>query len=79
MQLVATPIGPGLPKFQAYHTSVLLNGVGYFFSPQGVATACGLWSHVVVCKGLDDTIVLDLGVHVVNERDFESLSRGRRG
>eukprot|EP00927_Polykrikos_kofoidii_P069664 TRINITY_DN65227_c0_g1_i1.p2 TRINITY_DN65227_c0_g1~~TRINITY_DN65227_c0_g1_i1.p2 ORF type:complete len:204 (-),score=27.82 TRINITY_DN65227_c0_g1_i1:210-821(-) len=45
VELAATPIGPRIPGIQAYHTSVVVEGIEYSFSFEGVTYGPDLISH----------------------------------
>mmetsp|Transcript_58360 Transcript_58360/g.103755 ORF Transcript_58360/g.103755 Transcript_58360/m.103755 type:complete len:192 (+) Transcript_58360:91-666(+) len=45
VELAATKLGPGLPGFQAYHTSVAVDDIEYAFSGEGIVVNRNLQSH----------------------------------
>ncbi|CAE8611327.1 unnamed protein product [Polarella glacialis] len=45
VELAATKLGPGLPGFQAYHTSVVVDDIEFAFSGDGICYGPGLMSH----------------------------------
>merc|ERR550532_1541317 len=61
IKLVVTPIGPHLPrKFQAYHTSVLVDDQELSFSMMGIGTARGPESHLSLPRSVE-TVIKDMG------------------
>mmetsp|Transcript_55999 Transcript_55999/g.126352 ORF Transcript_55999/g.126352 Transcript_55999/m.126352 type:complete len:178 (+) Transcript_55999:41-574(+) len=68
VSLALTPIGPQLPKYQAYHTSVLVDDFEYSFGSQGVECNRGLQSHRHLPKGPPK--VLDQGVSQVSPEEM---------
>lgn len=67
VRLVITPIGPLLPKFQAYHTSVCVDDIEFSFSFMGISCQNGQKSHEAFHRG-QSPIVLDMGRTVVPPR-----------
>uniref|UniRef100_A0A0G4FI26 PPPDE domain-containing protein n=1 Tax=Chromera velia CCMP2878 TaxID=1169474 RepID=A0A0G4FI26_9ALVE len=61
VQLAATVLG-GIPPFQAYHTSVVVNGEEYFFDMGGVETTRNLGSHQQANQAGQKTAVIDMGM-----------------
>eukprot|EP00928_Gymnodinium_smaydae_P092484 TRINITY_DN76366_c0_g1_i1.p2 TRINITY_DN76366_c0_g1~~TRINITY_DN76366_c0_g1_i1.p2 ORF type:complete len:229 (-),score=11.88 TRINITY_DN76366_c0_g1_i1:110-715(-) len=45
VELAVTPLGPKIPGIQAYHTSVVVEGLEYSFSMEGVTHGPDLISH----------------------------------
>jgi len=45
VEFAATPLGPGVPGMQAYHTSVVVDEMEYSFSFEGVTHGPNLMSH----------------------------------
>lgn len=74
--LVATPIGPRLPKVpQAFHTSVLLDGVEHAFGATGIVSAQGPQSHRLCERYPKETKFVDMGYSRVDAADFAPLMR----
>jgi len=73
VQLVVTPIGPKLPKLQAYHSSILVDGVEYSFGGRGLVSARGRASHRAFPRAPGETRSFDLGV--ARGADADSLRR----
>lgn len=70
VELAITPIGPKTPGLQAYHTSVVVDGVEFSFSNYGVQDAEDLLSHqhLGVCG---DTEVVGMGLTSISADDME--------
>mmetsp|Transcript_109978 Transcript_109978/g.311212 ORF Transcript_109978/g.311212 Transcript_109978/m.311212 type:complete len:288 (-) Transcript_109978:120-983(-) len=60
VRLAVTPIGPLLPTFQAYHTSVCVGDKEFTFDNRGIRVNSGQGSHRNFIRG-DSVLVLDLG------------------
>jgi hypothetical protein len=76
--LVATPLGPKIPKLQAYHTSVMLDNVEHSFGPQGIMLAKGPQSHRLCSRGNQMKIV-DMGCAKIDTRNWLSTMRSYFG
>lgn len=70
VQLVVTPLGPSMRRFQAYHTSLLIAGTEYSFSSRGITRTNGVQSHEAVRRNPSDTEVIDMGEHALDLADF---------
>uniref|UniRef100_A0A6U6N299 PPPDE domain-containing protein n=1 Tax=Zooxanthella nutricula TaxID=1333877 RepID=A0A6U6N299_9DINO len=70
VQIAVTPIGPKLPTFQAYHSSIIIDGVEFSWSAQGISTNNGTASHHMLNMRGRHTTVLEAGAHVVDAAAF---------
>jgi len=73
VQLLVTPIGPKLPKLQAYHSSIVVDGVEYSFGNRGIVSARGHQSHRALPRAPADTRIFDLPV--ARRTDVDNLMR----
>jgi len=73
VQLVVTPIGPKLPKFQAYHSSIVVDGMEYSFGGHGIVSARGHASHRAFPRAPADTRIFDLPA--ARRADADNLMR----
>mmetsp|Transcript_4394 Transcript_4394/g.10646 ORF Transcript_4394/g.10646 Transcript_4394/m.10646 type:complete len:201 (-) Transcript_4394:356-958(-) len=72
--LVATPLGPRLPKMQAYHTSVMLDNLEHSFGPYGFMLAHGPQSHRMYPRNRE-TRIIDMGYSKVDARNWSQTVR----
>jgi len=73
--LLATPIGPGVAKWQAYHTSIMLDELEYSFSPAGVSVFRGPASHAACPKHPEKTLIINMGTTQVDAKGFARKMR----
>merc|ERR1719401_1214880 len=71
VELAATPIGLSLPGLQAYHTSILINGIEFSFCDRGVVRTKGAQSHEPFSEDSSGLAIVDFGVHEVSLEEFE--------
>lgn len=74
IHLVVTPIGPHV-GVQAYHSSILVDGLEYSFGPAGITVTEGLTSHRRFGRAAHETQILYMGLarHSEVAGLFESL------
>mmetsp|Transcript_23638 Transcript_23638/g.55220 ORF Transcript_23638/g.55220 Transcript_23638/m.55220 type:complete len:177 (+) Transcript_23638:54-584(+) len=70
VKLVATPFGPPLPQFQAYHTSVVVSDMEFAFSSRGIVFQAGIQSHNQFSA---KPVVTDLGFTTVSRKELIDL------
>uniref|UniRef100_A0A7S2K783 PPPDE domain-containing protein n=1 Tax=Zooxanthella nutricula TaxID=1333877 RepID=A0A7S2K783_9DINO len=71
VQIAVTPIGPKLPKFQAYHSSIIIGGIEFSWSAQGISRNHGTASHNMLRQQLGrSTTILEAGSHTVDIAAF---------
>jgi len=74
VQLAATPISPFIPKApRAYHTSVIVDAVEYFFCRRGVVSARNFQSHQHLPNGPDN--ILDIGYSNISGPEMVKVMR----